>query len=376
MIFHKRLHLKLHNWRVFDNKNFILPSESFVLCDQNGSGKTSLLSAFYSLFTAQSWPGTKPVQHLKVGKMYFGVSTDYPDWMYNAKISPSGRMQVKYSKVQEEIDLIQNELWPNVLTYLPTDNYWFNLSRNQKLQILDDLLGQIFNQKYIEPKQKLDKLVKSKQNLIKHTQENEGGVDEVFLKTLNDSILTVSKQIWVFRREFFEYLESRLPLFQSKIESPLIDWGVRWEVSNIDSLKISLSLKKPTEISSFLEDLHDIDWQKLWQKELLSGKVLFGAQRDDFNIESNHLKVQDTLSRGEMRYLVLFIKYSGFLFMKDIDKNKLVFWLLDDVFNEFDKDREKYVIEEILSDLDYYIITSTNTGAEGVKKYSLESLTS
>jgi len=98
---------------------------------------------------------------------------------------------------------------------------------------------------------------------------------------------------------------------------------------------------------------------KLWKRESLSGKVLYGAQRDDFFISSNHLKAEEVLSRGEMRTLVLFIKYQATKMIKQKFKEAKVWWFLDDIFNELDQEREKKIFQEILQKIDLFYATST-----------------
>ena len=319
MYFGENLILKLHNWRSFETQAFKLPLESFVLTDNNGTGKTSLISAFYSLLTGQSWPGTKLAQHLRVGESYFGVSTQLPDWSFTGQISASGRLVSKYQKPDSgefgRLLVSSNHTMPKVLTYLPTDNYWFNQSRSLKLGVLDSLLEQVLGEKYSKSLQKLDKMVKSKQKLIKHIIENQGQNDESLLNTLNQAILEESLVIWASRQEFFEYLQQNLTDFESRILSPLRGWQLKWEVSSYSGQKELLNIANGGNIRQALEICRE-DFQKLWQKELLIGKVMFGAQRDDFRIVSGHAAVEDVLSRGEMRLLVLFIKNLGRKYIK------------------------------------------------------------
>jgi DNA replication and repair protein RecF len=380
MNFKENLHLRLHNWRSFERADFALPTESFIIIDDNGSGKTSLISAFYSLFTGQSWPTTKLAQHLQSGKDYFGVSTQYPDWSFTGQISPSGRVVSKYQKLPDEYftNLVEQSLdsqthynQPKILTYLPTDNYWFNQSRSNKLDILDNLLTQILNQNYKFSLQNLDKLVKSKQKLIKHTLENPDNFDVALLSTLNQSILDESRVIWGFRHGFFEYLQQYLPQFEQQINSPLHDWQIKWEYSEFSGQKNTCNVGQGQNILFNVEP----NWSALWQKELLVGKVLFGAQRDDFRIVSHHSAVEEVLSRGEMRLLVLFIKNTARNYLQTTSPDQTVFWLLDDVFNEFDLDREQMVMDQILRNTDYFIVTSTIQLLPSMGGYSLNDLT-
>jgi hypothetical protein len=140
-----KLSLRLSNWRCFLHQQIDLPDQPAILIDQNGSGKTSLLSAFYSLLTGQPWPQTKWSDHLRQDTDYFGISTSYPDWYISSKLSPSGRLQVRKEFPEVSISfagsLLDKHKPPTILTYTPTDNYWLSQSRSTKLSSLDQLIG-------------------------------------------------------------------------------------------------------------------------------------------------------------------------------------------------------------------------------------------
>jgi len=331
--------LHLHNWRCFSSQKFEIPSDSFIITDQNGSGKTSLLSAIYTLHTGLSWPGTKLTNHLQNGSEYFGISTDNPEWSFTGKVNPSGRISTRSS--------IADNFSCTIFTYIPTDNYIFSSARAQKLQFFDDLLSQQHGKKYNSLLLNLSKLVRSKQQIIKHHWETQKPVDLVLVHTLNVDILETSNAIWEMRKDFFTFLNSRLPLFSSWISSKLNSWRLDWETTDATGNR--------TKIRNYMLPYVSIDQlDQLFKRELAAGKILFGAHRDELFIKSNHIAAETSLSRGEMRLLILFIKDTARLQI-----NKPSWFFLDDVFNEFDAEREKIVFNEVLSQFDFFIATGT-----------------
>ena len=126
------LKINLNYWRCFEQKSFYLPDHSFLLCDENGSGKTSLLSAYYSLLTGKPWPSTKWKDNLMQGRDYFGVSIS-EDWNITGKIAPSGRL------ITQSV-FLSDVIRPKIITYLPVDNYFLTLPRVQKLSVVDTSL--------------------------------------------------------------------------------------------------------------------------------------------------------------------------------------------------------------------------------------------
>ncbi len=94
--------------------------------------------------------------------------------------------------------------------------------------------------------------------------------------------------------------------------------------------------------------------------EQLRGYTLSGPHRDDLRIELNHQPAEISASRGESRSIVLSLKLAEMSILQDShDASPLI--LLDDVFSELDKDRQK-ALAATLKD-HQTIITTTNADA-------------
>jgi DNA replication and repair protein RecF len=363
--------LSVHNWRCFKQARFVLPGSSFVLVDHNGSGKTSLVNALYTCLTSQSWPGTKIADNLQYNTEYFGIhlQSSAQDARLSGKVSPSGRVVSKY---ESSLD-VQSRI--KAITYLPTDNYWLWQSRSQKLAMLDRLLMQV-NSEYNQGIAELDKLVKSKSQSIKNAQEQNNAGDLSLVKVLTYKIYQQSLKIWKVRAEFLQTIQSRIEEFSQWIELEQKNLRIEMEVADWQGRKMKVALDastaKPFD-TSFLEiseeDFENV-WRLLWEKELIVGKVLYGAQRDDFRIQVEHRAIESLLSRGEMRLLVVFIKYMA---VRHLDPDKTI-WILDDVFNELDSEREEILFQNILNKF-YFIATGTRNPHLSAPIYSMSDLT-
>jgi recombinational DNA repair ATPase RecF len=359
------LDLTIHNWRCFGDISFTLPDHSFVISDENGKGKTSLLSALYSLYTGQPWIGTRYSDALKQNMNYFGLLTPYPDWSLTGQISPSGRLVTKYSR-SDSFPFNHSVDYPSVFTYTPSDNNLFSLSRSVKLSHFDGIIGQVYSG-YTKLTKDLEKNVKAKNTYIKYCFEQEIAGDEAMFVPITQTINRLSLEIWGVRVKFFMALQHVLPQFESWIQSPLKNWQIKHLVSFQD-----------TRVYPILDDVLVVlsrdEISKLWIKERIIGKTMYGAQRDDISFVSGHTQSELSLSRGEMRLLILFLKSSAQKILKEIEPNKNVFWLLDDVFNEFDDRREDIVFEYILQNSQYSVVTSTRKLHIDLPKYSISKL--
>jgi recombinational DNA repair ATPase RecF len=376
----------LNNWRCFSENRLAWPSHSFLLMDQNGSGKTSLVAGMYSLFTGRAWPGTKLQDSLRQDKEYFGLDYNAGELVLTGKISPSGRLVSKY-----ENNLPEPEK-PKILTYLPTDNYWFNASRSQRLAVLDNLLSLLFDDFYETNLKQLEQTIRHKTQLIKFGQESLDLVDPILWRTLNQQIALFSERIWLVRAAYLFHLQQYLPEFDQWLQGT---WSEKWqlslEISNHHGLKDRLNLTSPDLAADKIRNLTQSfinDGDQLKHRELASGKVLFGAQRDEFKIVSKHREVQEVLSRGEIRLLVLFVKDNINRLLAGREKllaeipgltdlnlqTHKVWWLLDDVFNELDEKRERILFQEILSQTDFFVATSTRQSFPEFQTYQLSEL--
>lgn len=373
--------IEITNLRCFKNFKFQVPNLNFIILDQNGSGKTTILSAIYSLYSGQPFPGTKFTNYLKLEEQYFGISTEDKLCFLNGKISTSGRITTKWESNLVGINKhIKSNIKENqtlsYLTYQPTDNLWLFQNRNSKLNTLDTIIAQT-NPGYLKLIQDLDKLTKSKLKLIKHTNKtvfNQNSSLEVVtdwstVNLLSDQIFQKSTLIWQSRLAFLQLWQTSLPKFADLIQNPIFEWSINWEIWNQNGKKINLKEISQLDISKIINKLeiniHDL--KSLWYKECITEKILFGAQRDDFGITGYRQPIQNILSRGEMRLFVIFTKKLG-------SSPESTLWFLDDIFNELDDQREQSMLDQIFRDSAWLICTGTRCNLKNLPSYLVSDL--
>jgi recombinational DNA repair ATPase RecF len=237
--------LRLHNLRCFDNLQVRLPDHNFILLDQNGSGKTTILSSLYSLLSGKPFGISKFGHYLKSEAEYFGISCDNPDLFLTGKVGSSGRVTTKWSKDFDYQKYISNHIKKerNVykfLTYQPNDNLWLFQTRSFKLLQLDAIIDQSF-ESIVELSNKLDKLNKHKLQLLKHSLDG-GSFDYSSLNFLSDEIIKISLKIWTIRIRFFLLWQSELPKFFLLIQNSLKNWKFQIQITNVRGQKKLMSL--------------------------------------------------------------------------------------------------------------------------------------
>ena len=353
------IQMNLHNWRQFEVADFEIDiRQSFAIVDANGSGKTSILAAIYSLLTSQPWPGTKFVSSLKQGEQYFGISTQDKEWFLSGRINNYGRLIPAYSS---KFDIL-----PKVITYQTRDNYWLLQPRETKLKELDILLSQINPQNYKNLINQQNHILRAKLNLLKHQRE-QNLIDYSLLFDLNLKLLNISQQIWSIRQDFFKFIDSSMRIINNwlDLESNL-RIHARHEISNFNGVRQNIETINVIN----LEQLN-----QLWPREIQSGKLLFGSQRDNFVFEIKGQPLESYFSSGQLRLFTIFLKVLSANF--NANEKFPIWFLFDDVLEELDSKRQQIIADQILSQGSYFVLTSSrNTIPPNIVQKSVSALRS
>ena len=355
------LQLELNNWKLFANQrvnlNFlpVQNSQGLILLGPNGSGKTSILEAYYSLLTSKPWPGTKFNQSISFEANYFGLRSSDNQWFLNGQINPRGRVVTKWESPENQIQK------PAVFWYQPNFNYWLGSSRSDKLKILDMLIVMSGDSGYNQALAKLNQSIKGKQNLIKQCEINPE-VDDIILNQLNNSIYEASKSIWSGRKKFFDKITCQIGDYGSMIETDVSSFEARCQYSNISGHRSLIEIGFPSIPTA-------TQWTSIWNKELITGQVLFGAHRDDFDFEIRRRSINNTLSRGEKRLFTFFVIGLAIKSHRTINPEKSIIFLADDIFNELDAKRNLLLFNTIVNCVDFFLITSAQDIA-GLEQWS------
>ena len=154
-----------------------------------------------------------------------------------------------------------------------------------------------------------------------------------------------------------EILQRRLNGLK-KINALLTD-NYRGIAKNEDVCSLDYLGEKELSENRYMEIL-----ERNFERDALLGYTSFGVHRDDFEFVFNGEKADGSASRGEIRSIVLALKFiEAEVLEKELAKKPVV--LLDDIFSELDDMRQQHLIENFK---DYQmIVTSTNAlrGIEG-----------
>ena len=187
-----------------------------------------------------------------------------------------------------------------------------------------------FDESYSSSLLKYEKSLKQRNELLKrYVKEGEAGrISKSDFFSWNILLAKYGLEIRNRRKQYLEKLNN----IYSDVYHSIVD--------NDDSVHLKLEL--------FGGEISEADYFNRLESELARDLVLghtgFGIHRDDFVFLFNEREADGTASRGELRSIILAMKFiEADLIFQETGKRPVV--LLDDVFSELDNMRQKSLVK-------------------------------
>jgi DNA replication and repair protein RecF len=335
--------LSVQNVRSHDSFMTTLSPSMTVITGQNGSGKTSLIEAIYVALQGSSFKGSDSDLLRK----------DCPWWRIDIGFKDNTKRTVKfdpskvYGRKQFVIDektsyrLTPKHKYPVVL-FEPDDLRLLNGSPTRRRQFIDRFISQL-DPLYGTTLHKYERALKQRNNLLKKPFIS---LDELFV--WNVALSEYGAYIIQQRTVFIEQINSKLNDAYNDIAQSNDIVSVHYSHTSIGDVKQKL-----------LSELHHHS-----DKDKLTGNTSVGPHRHDVIFQFNNSPALSVASRGEVRTIVLALKFLEVGIIEQITNIKPII-LLDDVFSELDIDRQKALSDTIRAH--QIIITSTHVLSDGTK---------
>lgn len=318
--------LSVKNIRTHKEYSLEVAPDMTLITGQNGSGKTSLLEAIYIALQGSSFKGSDS-EIIRFKAPWYRIDAVFDDGLVRTvKFDPS-RMS---GKKQFELDGKKNyrltyaNKYPVVL-FEPDELRLINGSPTRRRQFIDRFISQI-DPEYALSLRRYERALKQRNNLLKNTSlKNDLFVWDVSLSKYGAYII-----------------ERRISLIEQL--QPLLE-AVYQEIthsSDLVTIRYSTSYKNATE-QRLLSELHQSA-----ERDMLLGYTSVGPHRHDIVFDLNNCPAASAASRGEIRTIVLALKFLEVDTVKEnTDRDPII--LLDDVFSELDESRQKALIERFSS---------------------------
>lgn len=326
--------LSVQNIRSHDKFTIKLSSTVTVITGDNGSGKTSLLEALYISLQGKSFRGSDS-DILRHESPWWRIDTEFDDSTKRTitfdPVLTTGRKKITIDdKIMYRLGVKYK--YPVVL-FEPDDLRLLHGSPTRRRQFIDNFISQL-DTFYVSVLHKYERALKQRNNLLKKQFTSR---DELF--------------VWdIALSEYGAYIIEKRIAFIEQINNQLND-AYNIIAKSDDIMTVHYSHTYIGDIKQkILNDLHSH-----MERDLLNGFTSTGPHRHDVIFQFNNSPALEVASRGEVRSIVLALKFLEVDIIEQITNLKPII-LLDDVFSELDKNRQ----EQLLISENQTIITSTH----------------
>jgi DNA replication and repair protein RecF len=330
--------IKVQHVRVHKSYSLDVSPNVTLITGANGSGKTSLIEALYIALQGSSFKGSDG-DIIEQDASWYRIDVMYDDDVIRTvKFDPSrqtGRKQFIIDN-KTQYRLLERYKYPVVL-FEPDDLRLLSGSPTRRRQFIDRFISQLDPQYSISIR-RYERALKQRNSLLKQGAVN----DSLFAWDV--SLSEYGAYIINQRIKFIDELNERLNTVYASIAHTTDIVSVRYSYATHESVSQRLLAELNATIN----------------RDTLLGYTSTGPHRHDVLFEFNNSPALSVASRGEVRTVVLALKFLEVDIIEAItDKNPII--LLDDVFSELDKQRQDYLID--LTKKNQIIITSATNNS-------------
>jgi DNA replication and repair protein RecF len=339
--------LSVQNIRSHDKFVISLSPTTTVITGKNGSGKTSLIEALFIALRGTSFKGSDGdiVRH---DSPWWRIEVEFDDHIKRTvTFDPNFTTGRKKIMIDDKVmyRMPAKYKYPVVL-FEPEDLRLLHGSPARRRDFIDHFISQL-DPIYINSLRKYDRALKQRNNLLKQPYVT---ADDLFV--WNVALSEYGSYIIEKRISFIEQLNLKLSDEYNKIAKLNDIISVHYSHTYIGDVK-----------QKILNDLYSY-----MAKDMALGYTGTGPHRHDVIFEFNNFPALDVASRGEVRSIILALKFLEVEIIESITDQKPII-LLDDVFSELDENRQKYLMD---SQKGQIVITSSHTPEVIKDYYSIE----
>lgn len=311
--------LSVQNVRTHESFALDLSPSVTLITGKNGSGKTSLIEALYIALQGSSFKGSDN-DVLRRDQPWWRIMVTFDDDTNRVvKFDPSratGRKQFVIDQ-RTAYRLVAKYKQPVVL-FEPEDLRLLNGSPTRRRQFIDTFISQL-DPLYGTMLRKYDRALRQRNNLLKRHDTTQ---DELFV--WNVALSEYGAYIITQRIQFIEQINQQLNDTYQSIADSHDAVSVHYSHTLVGSIQQKL-----------LGELH-----LHGERDKILGYTSTGPHRHDVLFKFNDSPALSVASRGEVRSIVLALKFLEVAIIEEITNIKPII-LLDDVFSELDRERQK-----------------------------------
>lgn len=330
-------HLRVQHLRTHKDYSLPIAPDVTLITGPNGSGKTSLIEALHIALIGSSFKGGDD-SIIQNTASWYRIDVEFNDKTKRVvKFSTDKQTGRKQFEIDSKISYRLNAKHKiPVVLFEPDDLRLLGGSPARRRRFLDLFISKL-DSEYATALRRYERVLKQRNSLLKRSQVSN---DDLFAWNVSLS-------------EYGAYIVEKRSVFIKELNESIND-TYRSIAKKHDTISLQYSYHQYNDIrQKLLNDLHQhID------KDKLLGYTSTGPHRHDMLVSFNHSPAISVASRGEMRTIILALKFLEVAIIESTTGIKPLI-LLDDVFSELDESRQKSLITEFKQ---YQIvIASVNT---------------
>ncbi len=319
--------IELKNFRNIENAKLELNNNVNIFIGNNAQGKTNLLESIFVTSIGRSFRTKHDKDLIQFGQDYAFIRVEVADIDAYDKIEyytdNIGRKKITMNNtvIRKNGDILGVLL---TVSFTPQDLNLITDGPSERRRFLDIELCQL-SQQYFHNLKQYNKVLKSRNNLLKTIQRDCKQVDQLDIWDIQ--LIEYGNKIYKERKKFIEKIEG----YANELHSSITEQK--------ENLKILYK-------SNFTPDSFENKLIKNRQRDVIFGHTAIGPHKDDLEFLINNIDVKNFGSQGQKRTASLSTKLAEIQLIKNI-KNKTPILLLDDVLSELDKTRQNFLINKI-----------------------------
>lgn len=338
--------LSLMNFRNYETLNISF-GDLNIIYGLNGSGKTNIIEAIYTLALTKSFRINNDKVMIKKGKIKAKIKGNVlkngDENTFGVEISNDGKVVTINGEKQDKVSDYVSRI--NVILFNPSDTRLIDESPSERRKMLNIEISQIYKE-YLVILTNYQRILKQRNFYLRGMYVN-GSYTNTYLDILTKKLIEYGSIICKYREKFVDNIN-------------------KYIASNYEKIFGSGTLKI-RYVSTFKNKSEDDlikRYKDNYQKELSVGKTLEGIHHDDivFVLDNNNLK--EWGSEGQRKNAIISFKLAEISVINEI-KGFYPILILDDLFSELDKEK----VTNLLGMLDRNVQTfMTTTDLKNINK--------
>lgn len=338
--------LSLMNFRNYETLNISF-GDLNIIYGLNGSGKTNIIEAIYTLALTKSFRINNDKVMIKKGKIKAKIKGNVlkngDENTFGVEISNDGKVVTINDERQDKVSDYVSRI--NVILFNPSDTRLIDEAPMIRRKMLNIEISQIYKE-YLVILTNYQRILKQRNFYLRGMYVN-GSYTNTYLDILTKKLIEYGSIICKYREKFVDNIN-------------------KYIASNYEKIFGSGTLKI-RYVSTFKNKSEDDlikRYKDNYQKELSVGKTLEGIHHDDivFVLDNNNLK--EWGSEGQRKNAIISFKLAEISVINGI-KGYYPILILDDLFSELDKEK----VTNLLGMLDRNVQTfMTTTDLKNISK--------